>query len=138
MEITFSKIYLVTDEDYASLRQAAGVPANYEQLFLCENNSQTVIRQIEQGTITAFTTGKLLPWCYTVPGGNPHSHQFIKVPAACNGNVAEAIRRYSDQIIARCGYMLQEKNPPHDMGQSSWSIIFQDRLKMQSGTTMQQ
>jgi len=125
MEFTFSKVYLVTDEDYESLKDEAGVPKNYEQLSLCEKNSEAIIRQIEDGTSTAFRQRRLLPWCYTVHGGNPHCHQFIKVPAACNRDVATTIQNYAAQIIAGCHYALQEKNPPHTMGQSSWSIIFQ-------------
>jgi len=96
---------------------------------LCENNSSQIIDQIEEGTNAAFSNGKLLPWCYTVPGGNPHCHQFIKVPKSCNKSVAADIRRYSDEIIANSHYALQEQNPPHTIGKSSWSIIFQDKVK---------
>ena len=59
MEFTFSKVYLVTDEDYESLKDEAGVPKNYEQLSLCEKNSEAIIRQIEDGTSTAFRQGPL-------------------------------------------------------------------------------
>jgi hypothetical protein len=129
MEFTYSKIYLVTDEDYELLKEEVGVPKKYEQLSVCENNSQKIIDKIEEGTDAAFMRGELLPWCYTVPDGNPHSHQFIKVPAGCNQNVAASIQIYSEQIINQCQYLLQKKYPPHMIGKSSWSIIFSDTLK---------
>src|SRR4029079_16065619 len=61
--ITYSKVYLVTDEDYEELKDEVGVPSNYVQLSLCETNSQDIIEDIEDGTSTAFTKGTLLPWC---------------------------------------------------------------------------
>lgn len=128
-DITYSKIYLVTDDDYGTLSDLVGVPSSYVQLSLCEVNSSTIIDEIEEGTSSAFTKGILMPWCYTVPGGNPHCHQFIRVRANCNKNVAADIKQYSDKIIAQCPYKLQDKNPPHTMGKNSWSIIFQNDLK---------
>ena len=128
-DISFSKIYLVTDEDYEKLSDLVGVPDDYVQLSLCEVNSETTIGQIEEGTSAAFTDGVILPWCYMVPDGNPHCHQFIRVRANCNTNVSADIKLYSQQIIAMCPYKLQQKNPPHKMGKSSWAIIFQNDLK---------
>lgn len=130
-QYTYTKVYLVTDEDYDQLIKDVGVPNTYDQLSLCENNSATIIGQIEEGTTAAFKNGKLLPWCYTVPGGNPHAHMFIKVPKSCNQNVALEIQLYSNQIIAKCPFKVQERNPPHTIGKSSWSIIFQNQMKNQ-------
>lgn len=124
--INFGKFYQITDEDYSTLAQKAGVPKNYEQLYLCDDNYEDIVGKVIDGITRAFTTGEVVPWGFMKDG---HIHFFVRVQGNCNTNVQESITRNSSLIIDLCPYILQEKNPPHKMGKSSWSIIFQNQLK---------
>lgn len=128
MKYNIFKVYLVTDEDYSALAAKAGVPGNYTQLELCQTGfaSDEVIHQIIQGCNDLFQQSTVDSWVYIKDG---HGHCFVKVPAACNADVQKQIEEYSNQLIAACNYGLQDTNPPHSIGSSSWAIIFQNKPK---------